>query len=62
MITIAKMVPQKKTKQIALGKTLLRCQEPPFHPMFFHYTTRRLLSWWSLFQKKCYFCKNYIFI
>ena len=56
MITTAKMVPQKKkTKQIALAKTLLRCQERPFHSIFFDYTTRRLLSWWSLFQTKVLF-------
>ena len=53
-ITIAKMVPQKKKKK----KKNFACQHivtlsgRPFHPIFFNHTTRRLLSWWSLFEKK----------
>ena len=57
MITIAKMIPQKKKKKIVLATSLLRSQEHPENPKYLVNTTRRHLSWWSLFLKIMQFLK-----
>ena len=57
MITIAKMFPQKKKKKIVLATSLLHSQEHPENPKYLVNTTRRHLSWWSLFLKIMQFLK-----